>query len=251
VAQAARISFQEMFMSSTTPITVEEITGASARKGATRESHESYGMISFSRISSTDKVNLFGSDVTHTHLIQLSVQLGGERTRDLNHDWYHASGPMALEALMSEAQFAQMVTSLNMGVGVPCTVCLVGDRQFSMPEQTKPVIERFTAEAERYIAQALQEIGDVRTAIQSISDGEKKATKETLKDLLFRLEVAQRNLTSNQEYLTKCAQERLEKMHAEAVAEFEAHVNASLTRRGLESMTTPPPQLGKGADDES
>lgn len=238
-------------MSSTTPITVEEITSSSARKGATRESHESYGMISFSRTSSTDPTYLFGSDVTHTHLIHLVVQLGGERTRDLNHDYYSAHGPIALDAYLSEAQFAQMVTSLNIGDGVPCTVCRVGEQRFSLPERTKPVIERFTAEAEGYIAQAMQEISDARTAVQSIYDGDKKANKDTLKDLLFRLEVAQRNLTSNQAYLAKCAQERLEKMHAEAVAEFEAHVNASLTKRGLESMTTHTKQLGKSADDES
>lgn len=105
-----------------------------------------------------------------------------------------------------------------------------------MPERSSPVIERFTAEAQAYIDGALKELRDAQAEIEAISAGTKKANKATLKELHFRMEVAARNLSSNQEYLVRCLHERLEKMHAEAVTEFEAHVHHSLTKRGLDAM---------------
>ncbi len=47
-------------MSSTTPITVENITDG-PRKGATRESHESYGMIGFARMQGGENETLTGA----------------------------------------------------------------------------------------------------------------------------------------------------------------------------------------------
>lgn len=91
-----------------TPIKIEEIQDGH-QKGGTKETHESYGMISISRISiggDDRRQAMFGSDATHDHLIAIRVRTGGERVRNLNHDWYHVNGPEVLDVWLTEAQYA-------------------------------------------------------------------------------------------------------------------------------------------------
>lgn len=216
-----------------TPITTNEISDG-AQKGGTRETHESYGMISVSRVKSSDSTALFGSDVAHHNLVEIRLQGGGERVRGLNHDWYHACGPTLLSVCLTEAQFVQMITSPNAG-NVPCTIRRVGERSFSLPKRTASGIEHLKMEAQAYIDKAVSNLHTAQAEIEAISSGEKKANKATLSELHCELETAKQNLSSNQDYLVGCLQERLEKMHSESVAEFEAYVSSSLSQHGLES----------------
>lgn len=185
-------------------------------KGGTRETHESYGMIGVSRVQSSDRCALFGSDAGYRNLIEIRLQGGGQRVRSLNHDSYRASGPALFSVWLTEAQYAQMITSPNVGSGVPCTILRAGERTFSRPEQTAAVIERFKVEAQVYIDDAVSNLRTAQTEIEAISSGERKANKATLRELHSKLEKAEQNLSSNQEYLVGCLQERLEVMNSQA-----------------------------------
>ena len=77
-------------------------------------------MASLSRWSSGGGRSFFGSAVEPHAGVSLSIHMG-EKHRSLSNHWYHATGEI-IEINMTEAQFAQMITSFNIGGGVPVTL---------------------------------------------------------------------------------------------------------------------------------
>ena len=84
------------------------------------EKHESYGMLGFSRVTITPPAGLFGSSIKHGNLIVLRIHQA-ERRRDYQRDWISA-GERLIEVQMSASQFADAITSMNIGDGVPITI---------------------------------------------------------------------------------------------------------------------------------
>ena len=84
-----------------------------------KEKHPSYGMLGFSRRQGS-KTNLFGSSIQHQNTISMTLRQG-EMHRGLNTDWFFG-GDVIVEVEMSQAQFAEAITSMNMGSGVPVTI---------------------------------------------------------------------------------------------------------------------------------
>src|SRR6185369_5053148 len=105
--------------------------------------HESFVLISFSRI--TGNANFYGSELKQDHYIQLVV-LQSEIQRDLTCDRYFASNRSPLIKLrMSAGQFSELITSMNKGDGVPCTLEYANDKKiqpFPAYEKRKDFVHR-------------------------------------------------------------------------------------------------------------
>lgn len=84
------------------------------------ESHPSYALIGLSRWSSGGGRSFFGSSIEPHAGVSLSISVA-EKKRNLSNTWYHTRGEI-IQVDMTEAQFAQMITSFNIGCGVPCTL---------------------------------------------------------------------------------------------------------------------------------
>ena len=91
--------------------------------------HPSFGMLSFSRAHGGHS-NLFGSSIQHRDTIHMVLK-EGTVSRDLNEDWY-LGGPEIVEVEMSQSQFAELITSMNMGSGVPCTIKFIKGKDVSL-----------------------------------------------------------------------------------------------------------------------
>ena len=101
-----------------------------------REEHESYGMLQIHRQTCSPAINLYGSSITHSNLISLSITTG-TKTRNLLNDWY-SNGKTIIEVIMSDTQFAEAITSLNMGNGVPVTLHRIQGKSIApCPEESK------------------------------------------------------------------------------------------------------------------
>lgn len=84
--------------------------------------HPSYGMVQFSRVTGGNR-RLFGSALEgHNHRIELRIF---EAEMHIDHD-LHMERPYAkgqiVEVALSAAQFAELITTMNSGSGVPCTI---------------------------------------------------------------------------------------------------------------------------------
>lgn len=86
----------------------------------TRESHESYGKIVIRRAKCTPARNLYGSSIKHRNLVQLEIH-ESYKERMLNNDLLHL-GKTLISIEMSMTQFAEMISSVSQGDGVPVTI---------------------------------------------------------------------------------------------------------------------------------
>ena len=90
-----------------------------------KKQHPSYGMIRFARSSiGGSGTALFGSSIMHNNVIRLSISKG-MMEREGNEDWFLAGTDMIVEVEMSYTQFAEAITSLNIGEGIPVTITKV------------------------------------------------------------------------------------------------------------------------------
>jgi len=82
------------------------------------ETHPSYGCIGISQVSG--KGVLFGSEVSHQHFISITIS-EARRVVDEPREFVMSDRELVRIA-MTQAQFAEMITSPNRGSGVPCTI---------------------------------------------------------------------------------------------------------------------------------
>lgn len=108
---------------------------------STKEKHPSFGMIRFARVSGAGR--LFGSPLAQ-HFGTIQVQIcDGHRVHDHGNDYYRADDRI-VEIELSAAQFAEAITCMNMGDGVPCTLNWIRGigRIADVPDDEKNEMER-------------------------------------------------------------------------------------------------------------
>lgn len=102
-----------------------------------KKQHPSYGMIRFARSSiGGSGTALFGSSIMHNNVIRLSISKG-MMEREGNEDWFLAGtdiNDMIVEVEMSYTQFAEAITSLNIGEGIPVTITKVNIRKIPLSQ---------------------------------------------------------------------------------------------------------------------
>lgn len=101
------------------PPTITRV-GSPGRDEEVVETHPSYAMISLGRYTCMPAQNFFGSAIKHHAGISLRIRLA-EKHRNLSNDWYFGKQEV-IEVNMTAAQLADLLTSMNIGDGVPCTL---------------------------------------------------------------------------------------------------------------------------------
>lgn len=214
------------------------------------ETHPSYGCISISQVSGRGV--LFGSEVTHQHFISLTIS-EAQRVVDEPLEFVTAKREL-VRVEMTQAQFAEMITSPNRGSGVPCTIgrC-TGDegKPWVHPHHggrpSPPSPDHYT---KKYKTAMGDRAGRVSESIKTASEkadrilrGEDKPTKANLGELAAALRRAQMNLDQNLPYVMEEMEEGIEKRMSTAVSEFESYVAFSLQAKGLEHLAAQAPRL--------
>lgn len=216
------------------------------------ETHPSYGCIGISHVSGRGV--LFGSEVQHQHYITLTIS-EAKRVVDEPREFVMSEREL-VKVAMTQAQFAEMITSPNRGSGVPCTIeRSVGDKAEPWitsfgGRPSPPPLERYT---ERYKAamgeradMAIRHLKAAKDAVDKLAEGGDKPTKGVLKELQSRMHIALMNVESNLPYVMEEMEEGIEKRMATAVSEFESYVSFSLRAKGLDSLVSDAPRLVTG-----
>lgn len=183
--------------------------------------HPSFGMLSFSRLQNSYGLPLFGSSIKHKNTIRLTLRTG-EVERKINTDWYH-SGRVLYEVDMSGEQFANLITNMNCGNGVPVTIRATekGGRLdfFDVPFESKSDIHEreFKEHCDNTMSEARNLLEIIR---QKFAEKKSftKADKKEIEDLLWKLNLA---IGSNLEYQLSSFNEQVEQTMVEAKAEIE------------------------------
>lgn len=195
----------------------------------TRKRHPAYGVAGFSRVGGRFK-RLFGSHLpNHESVIALRIGRAEEITSDgSTHVWSSAKDAI-VEVYFSAAQFAELLTTMNIGNGVPCTIRHV------MREAAGPIPESDSTEIQRvrdaFQARADQLSADVSTLEEQVAELlEKKGalTKAEKDQIRHNLSTLKGSIRSGLPYVIEQFEEATEKVVQHAKAELDAATTRAL-----------------------
>lgn len=208
-----------------------------------RETHPSYGMLGFSRVTRGGKCNLFGTSITHRDTIRLVLKRGAVR-RDLHQDWYSANEQL-FEVEMSYNQFAELITSLNMGEGIPVTIRYIGYDQVEDP----PVVDKkelHCTEFDQQVRKTYKKCQDLIRRVEEILTTKTTFNKKEREELLSTLTQLAHGIGSNQTFQLSQFQEQMDKTVLEAKGEIEAFVNHKMLQLAQQTLVEHPAALTDG-----
>lgn len=194
--------------------------------------HPSYGQLEVSRCSSSGAHPLYGSSIKHRETLRIRLYSSTSK-RSLSNNWYHPGWTM-FEVEMSPSQWAEFISSIGNGGGVPCTIRFAEGKQVEDP----PFIsERANSDTEfdstvksafAKLDQMLAEIEDL-LAKPSVT----KADRVKIKGLLYS---ARQELMSNLAFVKDQFTEQMDKTVLSAKGEIEAYQQARMSEIALRIM---------------
>lgn len=206
------------------------------------ERHPAYGLIGASRVSGAHQ--LYGSDFTHHSAVRITIR-GSELCRGLNRD-YHAARDEYIEVSLTESQWAEFVSTLNSGVGAPCTVEFVrGVGHLPGIKRTVDRRAQFASEARKQIKRSLGHLDKLLKALDEANIGKQK--KE---ELVMAAKLARQDIEANIPFVVQSFDEHMETQTQRAKTEIHAYMGATLQRAGLEALKAQLPLLMPGEEDD-
>jgi hypothetical protein len=210
----------------------EKPTVKQSDHGETIESHRSYGMVGISRYTCTPAQNFFGSSILHHSGVTIRIHRC-DKHRSLNSDRYHASQQL-IEVSLTEAQLGALLSHMNMGDGVPCTIESVGYEAMPFcPEKN----ERQEIEAE--FKQDMRELGTMCDQLRSTLAEMLKAksvTKFQVKEVLAEVDRVQAKIQNTMPFIAGQFNEALDGMVNEAKADLVAFTGQIVNKFGVEGL---------------
>ena len=182
--------------------------------------HPAFGMIGFRRITGGDNV-LFGSSIKHNDRIQLTIK-HGEQDRVLHEDRYYGKKRI-VEVEMSYSQFAECISAMNVGDGVPCTIRFTEkDGYIPAIEENNSKREQFRNEFSDTISKAMEQIQNQINQIQESIDTKKTLGIKDRKEIVSQLQHVKYNIGANLDFCVSQFDEQMDKSTMEAKGEIEA-----------------------------
>lgn len=183
------------------------------------DKHPSYGMLGFKRRSSVTAVPLFGSSIQHRDTISMTLK-HGESERYLNNDHYFGNGIIA-EVEMSYSQFAETITAMNIGDGVPCTIRFTEKDGYIEGSPFVGKREQFEQEFADHLNEIRRDTSDAINRVKGIFN-KKTIGKGDKEQILKSLEYLEMQIGSNTEFVYRKFNEQMDKTVLEAKGEVEA-----------------------------
>lgn len=213
------------------PPTVKVHQGIHAR---TVKTHPAYGMASFSRVSGGSG-DLFGSELQHNHFIRFTLG-PGESVWRLSETVYHGHlSPRHVEIDFSAAQFAELITSMNVGMGVPCTIRTLNNEPLPGIVDTDNLHEQIKDDIATKTSGIVDTARELEKQLAAMLADSKvpKAKQEALRALAATIT---RELGANLPFVLDQYQEAAEKVKAKVAAEVDAMVTSMVQRAGIAAL---------------
>lgn len=204
------------------------------------ERHPSYGMIQINRVSAArgdgGGINLFGSAMRHGHFFALRIT-DGERSHNLGSDMYTTVGGLPhVEIYLSPAQFVSMITTMNHGQGVPCTINRIGSESIEdcPPQETEGerIRKAFKEEVLETAAKLAVMLSEADEVLNKKAIG--KADRGILRGIIHK---AKRFFDDHAPFAADQFEHATDKLTAKAKAEVEDFITTAIQRAGIKSLT--------------
>ena len=196
--------------------------------------HPSYGVLRIARTSGgSGEIRLFGSPLaTHYGTIRLTVSKG-RWTHRHHADYNFGMGKEFIDIEMSAAQFADAITSLNLGSGTPCTIRYVDGERVPDPPDHPSEAEHIRDRFEDSIDAFQKKARTYRQRIEALTD---KLSAKARQEIKIALDVIEDQLGSNVPFVVKQFQQATTRITTAAKSEVDAFVTGVVRAAGLQSI---------------
>lgn len=190
--------------------------------------HPAFGIISLSRTSGGNPW-LFGSTIENENKICLRISRGIEE-RTLSNDFRYPKQRI-IEVEMSYSQFAECISSMNRGEGIPCTITYTENNGL-VPAIAENVSKRkqfqdeFKEVLEKAMEQTTKEIDFLNNALKN----KKKLTVKEVSDIVSSLYRIKNNIGANLEFMPTQFDEHMEKVEQDARITIDAFLQQQLAK---------------------
>lgn len=196
--------------------------------------HPAFGSINISRCQGS--VALYDSPIRHMQFIAITISKA-EDHRNLNQHWHFATNEL-VRIEMSEAQFAEAITSMNTS-GTPCTLARYIDpvtKELVTPQLklVNPDRETFEAEIKEATKQTAERAQAALKALDEIlsSKSVKKGDLANVRALIFK---TAQDLDDNLVFIQRQFYEAMEKVESKVKTELVATAEALVRSRNLDA----------------
>ena len=197
------------------------------------QKHASWGMVGFYRTQCSGR-QCFGSDVTNSNTMRLTVKHAAKH-RELGRDWCMGDDTIC-EIELTSLQFAELLTNMNCGDGVPCTILYTDNEGHIKYKPEKSKIDIIREERDKSIDGAFSALKEIEEEITALINN-KKIAKSVGGELSHKLSVALSNLEGfGYEYYKEQASEEIDKMVVEAKSQISEYIAAKIHSVGLEAL---------------
>jgi len=147
------------------------------------------------------------------------------------------SGKPLLELELSSSQFAELLTTMNVGNGVPCTLKSYGGTRMdhtSLEEEEKSMdvgLKYFKENSKEMTEKIIRTIEKCHLKMESIKISKKD--KETVTSLLYTIET---EIASNLPFYVTIFEETAKKIATETKGEIDSFLASEIVKAGIKSL---------------
>jgi len=199
------------------------------------ESHPSYGQAVFHRVTGSIG-KLYGSPLTDHHsVIRLTISRS-EMHHEHGRNWRFGRDQL-IEVTFSAAQFAELLTNMNVSEGAPCTIDFIrGEGSIeSPPEEQEVEHEKVVKGFEGKIAGTVKKLRENLIKLGELLE-KKSPNKEDRQKIYSMVEGALQEVEANSPFVLEQFGEATEKMVSAAKAEMAATTIAIVQKLGFEKL---------------
>lgn len=199
-------------------------------------SHESFALARFSRCFGHSGY-MFGSEVQSDNFIELEIS-SAEMIRDSDLSMQHFYPTKNIvKVKMSQSQFAELLTTMNCGTGIPVTIeekegKIVNqqspDNYETMLDYQRKVYNQRIADLKKYILKSKKEANDLIS--------KKTLSKQDQSNLSWIIEKLLQEVDSNIPFFIKVFKEDTDNIVSQAKSEIDAHVQRIVTETGIKQL---------------
>lgn len=197
-----------------------------------RQSHPSFGQISFSRVQG--RARFYGSELPQDHYMTMQIH-HSELERKLNHDWYYNTGVPLISIRMTSNQFSEMITSMNRGGGVCCTIENIDGKRIEQMPDIESRKELSHKEFKKEMAEFAKKINSTKDRAKELVK-KKSLSKSDISELSIVLDYITMEISENIPYFAKAFQEMTDKVVLEAKTEVENAIQHKINVLGLNAL---------------
>jgi hypothetical protein len=206
------------------------------------ETHPSWVTVQFNRVSG--QRTFFGSAIESTSWITLNVSVA---RRGCGFGQDRIMGEMRgdlIEVALSPAQFAELLTTMNVGTGVPGTMTRFDGKKIEDYEEKNHEATRVKEFFKERVMEKSEEIDkSIKEILNMLTDKKKNLTAANWENIWNLLDMIRREYKSNIPFYISQFEESSQKIVTQAKAEVDAFVMNAVVNTGIAALKENSPKL--------